>query len=227
MSIRSSSRTARLRWTARLAQHPIGALPPSPLPSPPESGERAIGRATAIVGALVVALSLSAAAQDQAPGAPFVPTPLPVVERMLELARVTPADVVYDLGSGDGRVVITAAQRYGARGVGVELNPVWVRDARRFAEQLGVTDKVTFRIEDLFTTDLREATVVTLYLYPAMNRKLAPRLLAELAPGARIVSHEYGIGDWPPDKTEEMIVNGARHVIHIWTVPPPGERQPK
>ena len=142
---------------------------------------------------------------------------------MLELAKVTPGDVVYDLGSGDGRVVITAAQRYGARGVGIELNPVWVRDARRIAEALGVTDKVTFRIEDLFTTDLREATVVTLYLYPAMNRKLAPRLLAELKPGARIVSHEYGIGDWPPDKTEEMVVNGERHVIHFWTVPPAGE----
>jgi SAM-dependent methyltransferase len=168
-----------------------------------------------------------ASAHAQAPGAPFVPTPLPVVERMLELAKVTPGDVVYDLGSGDGRVVITAAQRYGARGVGIELNPVWVRDARRIAEALGVTDKVTFRIEDLFTTDLREATVVTLYLYPAMNRKLAPRLLAELRPGARIVSHEYGIGDWPPDKSEEMVVNGERHVIHFWTVPPAGEDKPK
>ena len=179
----------------------------------------------ALLGALVVALSASA--QDQAPGAPFVPTPVPVVERMLELAKVTPGDVVYDLGSGDGRVVITAAQRYGARGVGIELNPVWVRDARRYAEMLGVSDKVTFRIEDLFTTDLREATVVTLYLYPAMNRKLAPRLLAELKPGARIVSHEYGIGDWPPDHTEEMVVNGERHRINFWTVPPAGESRPK
>jgi SAM-dependent methyltransferase len=188
------------------------------------SGERAIASFAAIFSAFVLALPVSA--QDQAPGAPFVPTPLPVVERMLELAKVTPGDVVYDLGSGDGRVVITAAQRYGARGVGIEINPVWVRDARRFAEQLGVTDKVTFRIEDLFTTDLREATVVTLYLYPAMNRKLAPRLLAELKPGARIVSHEYGIGDWPPDKTEEMVVNGTRHVIHFWTVPPAGAARP-
>ena len=181
-------------------------------------------RFVAVVGAL--AMTLGAPAQDQAPGAPFVPTPLPVVERMLELAKVGPGDVVYDLGSGDGRVVITAAQRYGAHGVGIELNPVWVRDARRFAEQLGVTDKVTFRIEDLFTTDLREATVVTLYLYPAMNRKLTPRLLAELKPGARIVSHEYGLGDWPPDKTEEMVVNGERHVVHLWTVPPAGAARP-
>jgi SAM-dependent methyltransferase len=176
--------------------------------------------ASLCAAALVLGVASAAA---QAPGAPFVPTPLPVVERMLELAKVTPGDVVYDLGSGDGRVVITAAQRYGARGVGIELNPVWVRDARRFAEALGVADKVTFRIEDLFTTDLREATVVTLYLYPAMNRKLAPRLLAELKPGARIVSHEYGIGDWPPDRTESMVVNGERHVIHFWTVPAAGE----
>jgi SAM-dependent methyltransferase len=181
-------------------------------------------RRRALVSLCAAALVLGvASAAAQAPGAPFVPTPLPVVERMLELAKVTPGDVVYDLGSGDGRVVITAAQRYGARGVGIELNPVWVRDARRFAEALGVADKVTFRIEDLFTTDLREATVVTLYLYPAMNRKLAPRLLAELRPGARIVSHEYGIGDWPPDRTESMVVNGERHVIHFWTVPAAGE----
>ncbi|MCI0345784.1 MAG: methyltransferase domain-containing protein, partial [Chloroflexi bacterium] len=130
----------------------------------------------------------------------------------------TPGVVVFDLGSGDGRVVIAAAQRYGARGVGVEINPVWVLYARRDAEQAGVTDRVTFRIDDLFAVDLREATVVTLYLLPWMNRKLAPRFRAELRPGTRIVSHEYGIGDWPPDHSEEMIVNGERHAIHVWTV---------
>jgi SAM-dependent methyltransferase len=166
------------------------------------------------------ALLGTADAQEKAPDAPFVPTPMPVVERMLELAKVSQDDVVFDLGSGDGRLVITAAQRYGARGVGVEINPVWVRDARRYAEQAGVTERVTFRIEDLFTIDLREATVVTLYLLPWMNRKLAPRFQAELKPGARIVSHEYGIGDWPPDHSEELIVNGERHLIHLWTVRP-------
>jgi len=177
--------------------------------------------------ALCGALAPAPSAFAQAPDAPFVPTPVPVVERMLELAKVTAGDVVYDLGSGDGRMVILAARRYGARGVGVELNPVWVRDARRYAEELGVADKVSFRVEDLFTTDLREATVVTLYLYPALNRKLAPRLIAELRPGARIVSHEYGIGDWPPDHTEAMVVNGTRHVINVWTVRPPGAAGPK
>ncbi len=173
--------------------------------------------------ALVAALGLAAclgiaAAQDKAPDAPFVPTPMPVVQRMLELAQVSKDDVVFDLGSGDGRIVITAAHRYGARGVGVEINPVWVRDARRYAEQAGVADRVSFRIEDLFAIELREATVVTLYLLPWMNRKLAPRFHAELRPGTRIVSHEYGIGDWPPDHTEQMVVNGERHLIHLWTV---------
>ncbi len=173
----------------------------------------------AALAALAATAWLGAAgAQDKAPDAPFVPTPMPVVERMLELAKVSKNDVVFDLGSGDGRVVIAAAQRYGARGVGVEINPVWVLYARRDAEQAGVTDRVTFRVEDLFAIDLREATVVTLYLLPWMNRKLAPRFRAQLRPGTRIVSHEYGIGDWPPDHSEEMIVNGERHRIHLWTV---------
>jgi SAM-dependent methyltransferase len=172
----------------------------------------------AALAALAAALLGAAKAQDKAPDAPFVPTPLPVVERMLELAKVSKDDVVFDLGSGDGRLVILAAQRYGARGVGVEINPVWVRDAKRYAEQLGVAGRVTFRIEDLFTVDLHEATVVTLYLLPWMNRKLAPRFRAELRPGARIVSHEYGLGDWPPDHTEQMFVDGERHLIHVWTV---------
>jgi len=171
-----------------------------------------------LAAVLASAAALRASAQEKAPDAPYVPTPVAVVERMLELAKVSKDDVVYDLGSGDGRMVITAAHRYGARGVGIEINPVWVRDAQRYAEVLKVTDRVTFRVDDLFTTDLREATVVTLYLLPWMNRKLAPKFRSELKPGARIVSHEYGIGDWPPDHTEELMVNGERHLIHMWTV---------
>jgi SAM-dependent methyltransferase len=171
--------------------------------------------------ALALALALcagGAVAQDRAPDINYVPTPLPVVERMLELARVGKDDVVYDLGSGDGRIVITAAQRYGARGVGVDVNPVWVRDARAIAERMGVADRVTFRVEDLFVTDLHDATVVAFYLFPTVNAKLQPKLARELKPGTRVVSHEYGIGDWPPDRTETMVVNGERHVIHLWTV---------
>jgi SAM-dependent methyltransferase len=179
-------------------------------------------RSTSERRALLFALALcagGAAAQDRAPDINFVPTPIPVVERMLELARVGRDDVVYDLGSGDGRIVIIAAQRYGARGVGIELNPVWVRDARAIAERVGVADRVTFRIEDLFETDLRDATVVTLYLFPTINAKLQPKFARELKPGTRILSHEYRIGDWPPDHTETMLVNGQRHEIHFWTVP--------
>ncbi|HSD44285.1 MAG TPA: methyltransferase domain-containing protein [Burkholderiales bacterium] len=167
----------------------------------------------------VVLCAGSAAAQDRAPDINYVPTPMPVVERMLELTRVGKDDVVYDLGSGDGRIVITAAQRYGARGVGIELNPVWVRDARAIAERVGVADRVAFRIEDLFETDLRDATVVALYLFPTVNAKLQPKLARELKPGTRVVSHEYRIGDWLPDRTETLIVNGRRHEIHFWTVP--------
>jgi len=169
--------------------------------------------------ALLLALcAAGAAAQERAPDINYVPTPLPVVERMLELARVGKDDVVYDLGSGDGRIPIVAAHRYGARGVGIEINPVWVRDARAAAERLGVTDRVSFRIEDLFTTDLREATVVTLYLFPTVNAKLQPKLARELKPGTRVVSHEYRIGDWPPDHSETMVVDGRRHELHLWTV---------
>jgi SAM-dependent methyltransferase len=170
---------------------------------------------------LAVALAFcatGATAQERAPDINYVPTPLPVVERMLELARVGKDDVVYDLGSGDGRIPIVAAQRYGARGVGIEINPVWVRDARAIAERLGVADRVSFRIEDLFTTDLREATVVTLYLFPTVNAKLQPKLARELKPGTRVVSHEYRIGDWAPDHTETMVVEGRRHELHLWTV---------
>jgi SAM-dependent methyltransferase len=159
-----------------------------------------------------------AAAQERAPDINYVPTPIPVVERMLELARVGKDDVVFDLGSGDGRIPIVAAQRHGARGVGIEINPVWVRDARAAAERLGVADRVSFRIEDLHATDLREATVVTLYLFPTVNAKLQPKLARELKPGTRVVSHEYRIGDWPPDHSETMVVDGQRHEIHLWTV---------
>ena len=179
-------------------------------------------RSTSERHALVLALALcagSAAAQDRAPDINYVPTPMPVVERMLELVRVGKDDVVYDLGSGDGRIVITAAQRHGARGVGIELNPVWVRDARAIAERAGVADRVTFRVEDLFETNLRGATVVALYLFPTVNARLQPKLARELKPGTRVVSHEYRIGDWTPDRTETMVVDGRRHEIHFWTVP--------
>jgi len=172
----------------------------------------------ALAGMLAATAALAQSESPPPRDAPYFPTPQSVVDRMLELAKVGPGDFVIDLGSGDGRIVITAAQRYGARGVGIEINPVWVRDARAIAERLGVADRVSFRIEDLFLTDLGDATVVAFYLFPTVNRKLQPKFARELKPGTRVVSHEYLIGDWPPDHTEIMVIEGQRHVLHLWTV---------
>ena len=145
----------------------------------------------------------------------FVPSLNSVVDAMLEMARVTSEDVVYDLGSGDGRIVIKAAQLYGARGVGVELDAELVEEARKKAVEAGVADKVRFIQADLFRTDLSEATVVTMYLLPSMNARLQPKLLDELAPGARIVSHRFPMGDWEPDETRSV----SGRDIFLWTVP--------
>lgn len=151
------------------------------------------------------------------PDVVYVPTPQPVVEAMLELARVTPADVVYDLGSGDGRIVITAARKYGARGVGVEMDPVLVKKARENAAAAGVSGRVRFVTADLFDTDLRRATVVTLYLLQSINERLRPKLVRELKPGARVVSHVFNMGpEWPPDQT--ITVDRSR--VFLWRIPP-------
>ena len=151
---------------------------------------------------------------------PYVQTPDRVVQEMLALAEVAPDDVVYDLGAGDGRIVIAAARWRGARGVGIEIDPDLVRQARRDAERAGVGDRARFEAQDLFDTDLRDATVVTLYLSPALNARLRPRLLAALRPGARIVSHQFGMPDWTPERTLRLTVDGREHVLHLWIVPP-------
>ena len=150
---------------------------------------------------------------------PYVPTPDRVVHEMLTLAEVGPDDLVYDLGAGDGRIVIAAARWRGARGVGIEIDPDLVRQARLDAERAGVADRVRFESRDLFTADLRDATVVTLYLSPALNARLAPRLLAELRPGARIVSHQFSMGDVPPARTVRLSVDGREHLLYLWVVP--------
>ena len=150
------------------------------------------------------------------PDVVYVPTPTAVVEAMLQLARVDGDDVLYDLGSGDGRIPIAAAKKFGTRGVGIDINPVRVREANANARAARVTDLVSFREEDLFEADFSEATVVTLYLLPALNIKLRPKLLAELRPGTRIVSHAFDMGtDWEPEQT--VGVNSS--VIYLWTVP--------
>ncbi|HYT77307.1 MAG TPA: class I SAM-dependent methyltransferase [Vicinamibacterales bacterium] len=153
--------------------------------------------------------------EPRRPDVPYVPTPQPVVDAMLKLAGVTAQDVVYDLGCGDGRIPITAAQKYGARGVGIDIDPKRIEEANENAKAAGVTGKVRFLNQDLFTSDLSEATVVTLYLLPSLNEKLMPRLKKELKPGTRIVSHAFDMGStWPPEKREE--VDGKS--IYLWTI---------
>ena len=150
----------------------------------------------------------------------FAPSWEPVVYEMLELAGVTRDDVVYDLGSGDGRIVILAAQKYGARGVGIELEPNLVKISREVARDAQVADRVTFIEGDLFTADISAATVVTLYLSPGVNRDLEPKLKRELRPGTRIVSHQFPIGSWRPEKAVTSAASGVE--LFLWRVPPGG-----
>lgn len=150
------------------------------------------------------------------PDVPYVPTPQDVVEKMLEMADVKEGEVVYDLGCGDGRIVITAARDRGARGVGVDINPQRIEESNANAAEAGVQDKVEFRVEDLFEMkDLNKADVVTLYLLPSVNLKLRPKLLEELDPGKRVVSHAFDMDDWQPDQQE--IVNGKQ--VYFWIIP--------
>ncbi|MBF2029118.1 MAG: class I SAM-dependent methyltransferase [Oscillatoriales cyanobacterium C42_A2020_001] len=152
---------------------------------------------------------------SRSPDVPYVPTPQAVVDEMLRLAKVTQSDRLYDLGSGDGRIVITAAKQYGISGVGVDIDPTRVKEATENAKQAGVSDRVEFRQQDLFQTDFKDATVVTLYLLPQINLRLRPKLLSELKPGTRIVSHAFDMGNWKPEKVVQ--VNGR--TIYLWTVP--------
>jgi ribosomal protein L11 methylase PrmA len=140
---------------------------------------------------------------------------------MLKLAKVTSNDIVYDLGSGDGRIVIVAAKTYGARGVGIDIDPERTREATANARASGVADKVTFLTEDLFTADISPATVVMLYLSPPINSRLAPKLMKELKPGTRIVSHAFDLGSWKP---QQRVVVSDRP-IYLWTVAPLSERR--
>jgi SAM-dependent methyltransferase len=149
----------------------------------------------------------------------FVATDLEIVNAMLALAGVTRGDVLYDLGCGDGRIVITAAKEFGAQGVGVDLDPRRIREAQANAVRAGVADRVTFRVQDIFDTDIQPATVVTLFLSPEVNARLRPKLTSQLKPGTRIVSHRYGIGDWVPELTETLSVRGTRNHIFLWRVP--------
>lgn len=150
--------------------------------------------------------------------APYVSTPQPVVEEMLALAQVGPKDNVYDLGCGDGRFVITAAEKFGARGVGIDLDPARLAEAAAGARRAGVTGRVSFRQEDLFKTDFSTATVVTLFLFSELNERLAPRLRSSLKPGARIVAYQFGIPGWPADRKAQLNIDGNNHDIYLWRI---------
>jgi SAM-dependent methyltransferase len=179
--------------------------------------------------ALAAALAAPARAFAQTTEAPprrpdvvFVPTPDEIVDAMLTAASVGPNDVLYDLGSGDGRIPITAARRWGTRGLGIDIDPQRVEEAVANARAAGVSDKVKFIQGDLFELDLKPATVITLYLLPALNLRLRPKLL-ELKPGTRIVSHDFSMGDWKPDRRIDL----GHKTVYFWTVPPKGRPYPK
>jgi len=158
------------------------------------------------------------------PSVPYVPTPQDVVERMLQIASVGPTDYLIDLGSGDGRIVVTAAKQYGTRGFGVDLNPERIRESNENARKAGVTDKVAFYQRNLFETDLSQATVITMYLLPRVNMELRPKLL-QLKPGTRLVSHDFSMEDWKPDSQVRMDTpgkwggTGGQSDIFFWVVP--------
>jgi protein-L-isoaspartate O-methyltransferase len=151
--------------------------------------------------------------------APYVPTPPEIVAEMLRGTRVGTGDVVYDLGSGDGRIVLAAVRDFGARGVGIELDAALVQKSRDAASTLGVADRATFIWKDIFDVDLSPATVVTIYLFPEVNARLVPKLMRELRPGSRVVSHEYPLGDWPPERWIQVTSTVRKHTLRFWTVP--------
>lgn len=169
----------------------------------------------AAASAIVIGGAFVYAQQQNSKDVPYVPTPQIVVDKMLEVAAVTKGDIVYDLGSGDGRIVITAAKKYGVCGVGVDIDPERVKEANANAVLAGVAKRVKFIEQDLFKTNLKEASVVTLYLLPEVNLRLRPKLWSELKPGTRVVSHAFDMGDWKPEKT--LQVEGR--TIYYWVIP--------
>ena len=179
--------------------------------------------ACAVVVACAGAIAQEAR-QDVKKDVPYVPTPQEVVDEMLKMANVGKDDVVYDLGCGDGRLVITAVKKFGAkRGVGIDIDPQRIKESNENAQAAGVADRVKFVEQDLFKTDIKEATVVTLYLLPEVNLRLRPKLLAELKPGTRVVSNAFDMGDW---KYEKVAFVGEQP-IYFWTIPatPPAAKQ--
>ena len=166
------------------------------------------------VGSALPSQATQVSAPSRRPDVIYVSTPHMVVDAMLEIAEVTADDVVYDLGCGDGRIVIAAAKEYGARGVGIDIDPKRIEEAKALAQKEGVTDRVTFRLEDLFEADISDATVVALYLLTSLNERLRPRLWEKLKVGTRLVSHAFDMGDWKPDK----VVIASGRPVYFWTI---------
>ena len=178
----------------------------------------AIGLAAMLCSFTIHAQTARPATESRRPDVQYVPTPDEVVAAMLEVANVSATDVLYDLGSGDGRIPITAAQKFGARGVGIDIDPERIKDANENLKSSGVGDKVRFIQGDLFQQDLSPATVISLYLLPELNMKLRPKLL-KLKPGTRIVSHDFDMGNWKPEKSLKV----GRSNVYFWTVPSAAE----
>ena len=191
----------------------------------PALGRRGIvTRSRGVLCAVVASVCLAAISGAETPAVRqpdvrYEPTPMDVVDAMLRLANVSARDVVYDLGCGDGRIVIAAARQFGARGICVDIDHQRIAESRDNARQAGVTERITFLNEDLFATRLGPATVVMLFLSPELNRAVRPKLLRELTPGTRIVSHWHDMGDWTPQETVKVRSGGRERPIHLWTVP--------
>jgi SAM-dependent methyltransferase len=183
---------------------------------PAFAAHRRRARLAPVLGALLLAAGLPAAAQETVhKDVPYVPTPPEVVETMLKLGEVKKGDVLFDLGCGDGRIVVMAAQKFGiARGTGIDIDPVRIKEAEENARQAGVSGRVRFVQQNLFEADFHEASVVTLYLLPDVNLKLRPKLLKDLKVGSRIVSHQFDMGEWQPDQKVDV----DWRVVYLWTV---------
>jgi len=172
----------------------------------------------AILLTLVLAPAYHAGQQRQL-DVPYVPTKYPVVDEMLKMADIQKTDYVYDLGCGDGRLIIGAAQKYGAHGIGYDIDPERIKESLENAEKAGVTNLVKFYEQDLFTADFHDASVMTLYLLTSVNLKLRPKMLRELRPGTRIVSHNFGMGEWKPDQSSQVMVDDIPHDVYLWIIP--------
>ena len=191
---------------------------------------RALALSTVVIAAGLLLAAAGACAHaaavveddDVQKDVPYVPTPMPVVEEMLKQADIKKGELMYDLGCGDGRIVIEAAKR-GAKGIGVDIDPQRIKESNENAKKAGVTDQVKFVTQNLFDMDFKDADVVTLYLLTSVNAKLRPKLLDELRPGVRVVSHAFDMGDWKPDKT----VRVDSRVIYYWVIPPREETKPQ